>query len=467
MAAANNKRKSASDNDREPILDRMPPSDGNAERSVLGSMMIDPEAVGKAVELLQPEDFYKGSHREIFAAMVEQFSVNEPVDILTIGSNLNRSGKLEEVGGNYYLAELANQVASAANVEYHARIVLEKSMLRRLISISTEISGMAFEGTEKATDLIDQAEQKIFSLSERGLRKGFEHIHPILKHTFETIEHYHSRKGTVTGVPSGFNELDNLTSGFQGSDLVIVAGRPSMGKTAFCLNLARNAAVDHGVGVAFFSLEMANYQLAMRLLCSEARVDAHRVRTGTLENDRWPRLAEAAGRLYKAPIFIDDTPGISILELRAKARRLMAEHRIGMIVIDYLQLIHGPRTDNRQQEISMISQSLKALAKELNVPVLALSQLSRAVESRTDKKPMLSDLRESGAIEQDADVVMFVFREEFYGQSDQEGLAEIIIGKHRNGPIGTAHLRFQKRYVRFENMDTAHEGYFAMDNSSF
>lgn len=466
MATPSKKKNAAGTND-EIVLDRMPPNDVTAERSVLGSMLIEPEAVGKAIEILNAEDFYKGSHREIFAAMIEQFSVNEPVDFLTIASNLNRRGKLEEVGGNYYLTELANQVASAANVEYHARIVLEKSLLRRLISIATEVSGMAYDGAEKATDLIDKAEQKIFSLSERGLRKGFEHIHPILKHTFETIEKYHTRKGTVTGVPSGFTELDHLTSGFQGSDLVIIAGRPSMGKTAFCLNIARNSAVDHGVGVAFFSLEMANYQLAMRLLCSEARVDAHRVRTGTLENDKWPRLAEAAGRLYKAPIYIDDTPGISILELRAKARRLLAEHRIGMIVVDYLQLVHGPRTDNRQQEISMISQSLKALAKELNVPVVALSQLSRAVESRTDKKPMLSDLRESGAIEQDADVVMFVFREDFYGQSDQEGLAEIIIGKHRNGPIGTAHLRFQKKYVRFENLDSTHDAYFNMDNNSF
>lgn len=464
---ANAKKNFDSNRPDEPVLDRMPPHDMTAEKAVLGSMLIDPEAVSKAIEILKAEDFYKGSHREIFNAMIEQFSVNEPVDILTVAATLTRHGKLDEIGGNYYLTELANNVASAANVEYHARIVLEKSLLRRLISISTEISGMAYNASEKATDLIDRAEQKIFSLSERGLRKGFEHIHPILKHAFETIEKYHSRKGTVTGVPSGFRELDNLTSGFQGSDLVIVAGRPSMGKTAFCLNIARNAAVDTGVGVAFFSLEMANYQLAMRLLCAEARVDAHRVRTGTLENDKWPRLAEAAGRLYKAPIYIDDTPGISILELRAKARRIMAEHKVGLVIIDYLQLVHGPRTDNRQQEISMISQSLKALAKELNVPVIALSQLSRAVEARTDKKPMLSDLRESGAIEQDADVVMFVFREDFYGQSDQEGIAEIIIGKHRNGPVGTAHLGFQKKYVRFENLDTSHDAYFAAEDASF
>lgn len=451
----------------EPVLDRLPPQDLAAERAVLGSMLIEPEAVSKAIELLQPDDFYKYSHREIYRAMQDLFTRTEPVDILTVAASLSRSNLLEEIGGNYYLTELGNNIPSAANVEYHARIVLEKSLLRRLITISNEISGLAYEATEKATDLIDRAEQKIFSLSERGLRKGFIHIDPILKSTFETIENYHARKGTVTGVPSGFRELDEMTSGFQSSDLIIVAGRPSMGKTAFCLNIGRNAAVDYGVGVAIFSLEMASYQLAMRLLCSEARVDAHKVRTGHLEDDKWQRLSRAAGRLYRAPIFIDDTPGISILELRAKARRLLVEHKIGLIVVDYLQLVHGPRTESRQQEISMISQSLKALAKELNVPVIALSQLSRAVESRSDKKPMLSDLRESGAIEQDADVVMFVYREDFYGQSEHEGVAEIIIGKQRNGPVGSAFLSFQKKFVRFENLDSQHAEHSPMDQPSF
>ncbi|RMD96973.1 MAG: replicative DNA helicase, partial [Calditrichaeota bacterium] len=296
--------------------------------------------------------------------------------------------------------------------------------------------------------------------SERGLRKSFEHIHPILKKTFDTIEGMHQQKGGVTGVPTGFIKLDELTSGFQNSDLIIIAGRPSMGKTAFALNIARNAAVDHNIGVAIFSLEMANYQLAMRLLCSEARVDAHLVRTGMLKEDKWKRLSLAAGRLYTAPIFIDDTPGINLLELRAKARRIMVEHKIGMIIVDYLQLIHGPRTESRQQEISTISQSLKALAKELNIPVVALSQLSRAVESRVDRRPMLSDLRESGALEQDADVVMFVYREDAYGQTENEGVAEIIIGKQRNGPTGTVQVGFQKKYVRFDNLDTYHGDYF-------
>ncbi len=443
----------------EPVLDRMPPQDNTAEKAVLGSMLIAPEAVGKALEILQSDDFYKGAHREIFRVMQELFAKTEPIDILTVGDALQKEKKLEEIGGNYFLTQLSNNIPSAANVEYHARIVLEKSLLRRLINISTEISGLAYESSEKASELIDTAEQKIFALSERGLRKGFRGIGSIIKETFETIEKYHShhKKGALTGVPSGFKKLDELTSGFQPSDLIIIAGRPSMGKTAFCLNIGGNAAVLFGVGVAIFSLEMASYQLALRLLCSEARVDAQKVRTGSLEPDKWTRLADAAGRLHSAPVFIDDTPGISILELRAKARRLKAEHDVGLIIVDYLQLLHGPRNESRQQEISMISQSLKALAKELNVPVIALSQLSRAVESRTDKRPMLSDLRESGAIEQDADVVMFVFREDFYGPAEHEGLAEIIIGKQRNGPIGNVNLLFQKRFVRFENLEMQHE----------
>ena len=447
------------------IQDRLPPQDVNSEMAVLASMLIAPEAVGKGIEILEPEDFYRQSHRLVFSAMVDLFTRTEPVDIVTVRGILEKSGKMDVIGGSQYLAQLANNVPSAANIEYHARLVLEKSLLRRLIAISTEVSAQAYQATEKATDVIDKAEQKIFALSERGLRKGFVHIDPILKDTFKAIEGFSARKGTVTGVPSGFRALDEMTSGFQAADLVIVAGRPSMGKTAFCLNLARNSAVNYGVGVGFFSLEMASYQLAMRLLTAEARVDAHKVRTGALETENWQRLSRSAGRLYSAPMFIDDTAGISILELRAKARRLKAEHNIGMIVIDYLQLITGPRSDNRQQEISMISQSLKGLAKELNVPVVALSQLSRAVEARTDKRPMLSDLRESGAIEQDADIVMFVYRDEFYGHTENEGMAEIIIGKQRNGPIGTVNLAFVKKYVRFENLDNQSDSQFQLPDS--
>lgn len=439
----------------EPEIDRIPPHDLDAERAVLGSMLINKDAVGKAVELLKPDDFYRGVHQEIFAVMVDLFARNEPVDVLTVATELTRKNKLEEIGGNYYLTQLGNSVPSAANVEYHARIVLEKSLFRKLIAISTSIISEAYDASERATDLIDKAEQRIFSLSERGLRKSFEHIHPILKKTFDTIEGFHQRKGQVTGVPTGFTQLDELTSGFQPSDLIIVAGRPSMGKTAFCLNIARNAAVDYNVGVGIFSLEMASYQLAMRLLCSEARVDAHKVRTGALEESKWQRLSRAAGRLYSAPIFIDDTPGISILELRAKARRLVAEHKIGMIIIDYLQLIRGPRAESRQQEISMISQSLKALAKELDIPVVALSQLSRAVEARTDRRPMLSDLRESGAIEQDADVVMFIYREEMYKGKDatRPNIASVLIKKHRNGPTGEVELYFNHDTVSFSDLE--------------
>lgn len=460
--AQNNAKTSPRDDD---SIDRLPPQDLNAERAVLGSMLIEPEAVVKAIEILHAEDFYRDAHKDIFAAMASLFTDAEPVDALTVASRLSRENRLEAVGGNYYLTGLANSVASAANVEYHARIVLEKSLLRKLILTSTDIISRAYAGGDRATELIDQAQQSIFSLSERGLRRSFEHLHPILKKTFETIESFHNRKGTVTGVPSGFRQLDELTSGFQDSDLIIVAGRPSMGKTAFCLNVARNAAVDHGVGVGFFSLEMANYQLAMRMLCAEAKVDAHKVRTGSLEKDKWRRLSDAAGKLYNAPMYIDDTPGISILELRAKARRLLVEHNIGLLVVDYLQLIRGQRSESRQQEISMISQSLKALAKELNIPVIALSQLSRAVESRTDRRPMLSDLRESGALEQDADVVMFVYREDAYGPSENEGLAEIIIGKQRNGPTGTVQLGFLKKFVKFENLDSFHQDYNAQPDA--
>ncbi|KAA3659813.1 MAG: replicative DNA helicase [Calditrichaeota bacterium] len=438
--------------DKQPQIDRLPPQDMTAERAVLCSMLIEQEAVGKALEILQPEDFYKRSHSEIFRAMVSLFSRTEPIDMLTVADELSRKNLLDEVGGNYYLTELSNAIPSAANVEYHARIVLEKAFYRRLISISTEISQMAYEASEKATDLIDKAEQQIFALSERGLRKGFQHIEPVLKETFSTIENYHHQEDAVNGVPSGFTDLDNKTAGFQNSDLIILAARPSMGKTALCLNMARNASVDHGIGVGIFSLEMAGYQLALRLLTAEAKVDAHLVRTGKLPKEDWKRLSIAAGRLSDANIFIDDTPGISVLEIRAKARRLMAEHKIGMIIVDYLQLVHGPVTESRQQEISMISQSLKSLAKELDIPVIALSQLSRAVESRTDKRPMLSDLRESGAIEQDADVVMFVYRDDFYDQSQTDSTAEIIIGKQRNGPIGTVELQFLKQYVLFTNL---------------
>jgi replicative DNA helicase len=448
--------------DREAMTERMPPHAIDAEMAVLGSMLIDKEAVTKCMELMDETAFYRTAHVRIFQAAMNLDSHGTEIDYLTITDELQKMNVLEEVGGPYYITELANKVPSAASVEYYAKIVLEKSLLRKLIEVSTEIAREAFEAREDAADVLDGAEQKIFSLSEKKLRKGFQPIAPILGETFDIIDSFHRRKGSVTGTPTGFKRLDERTSGFQNSDLIIVAGRPSMGKTAFCLNIARNAAVDYGVPVGIFSLEMSNTQLAMRMLCSEARVDSHKVRTGRLAESEWPKLSTSVGRLAEAPIFIDDTPALNVLEIRAKARRLKAEKKIGMVVIDYLQLVKGPKgSESRQIEISLISQALKALAKELNIPVVALSQLSRAVESRGgDRRPILSDLRESGAIEQDADVVMFIYRSEMYGPTEDSGIAEIIIAKQRNGPTDTVKVHFHKDYVLFANLDESHEESF-------
>ncbi len=437
------------------LIDRLPPQDLHAERAVLGAMLQESGAVSKAFEILEDWVFYTSNHQKIFQAMQALFEHNHPIDVLTTGAQLQRMQALDSVGGNYYLTELVASVPSAANAEYHARLVLEKALLRRLIGVATEISAEAFEAKEPVDELLDKAEQRIFALSERGLRRGFESINPVLHKTFEQIESYHKRGGGVTGVATGFKDLDEITSGLQPADLIIVAGRPSMGKTAFCLNMARNVAVDSKIGVGIFSLEMANYQLAMRMLCSEARVNSHLVRTGKLPTTQFKRLVTGVGRLAEAPLFIDDTPALSVMEIRAKARRLVAEKNVGLFIVDYLQLVRGPRTaESRQIEISMISQALKALAKELSVPVIALSQLSRAVEQRTgDKRPQLSDLRESGAIEQDADVVMFIYRPEVYTKELNDSTAEIIIGKQRNGPTGTVNLMFLKDYVLFANLD--------------
>jgi replicative DNA helicase len=436
-------------------IDRLPPQDLHAERAVLGAMLQESGAVSKAFEILEDWAFYTSDHQKIFKAMQVLFEHNHPIDVLTAAAQLQRMQALDSIGGNYYLTELVASVPSAANVEYHARIVLEKALLRRLIGVSTEISAEAFEAKEPVEELLDKAEQRIFALSERGLRRGFESINPVLHKTFEQIESYHKRGGGVTGVATGFKDLDEITSGLQPSDLIIVAGRPSMGKTAFCLNIARNVAVEAKIGVGIFSLEMANYQLAMRMLCSEARVNSHLVRTGKLPREHFSRLVRGVGRLAEAPLLIDDSPALSGMEIRAKARRLVAEKKVGLFIVDYLQLVRGPRTaESRQIEISMISQALKALAKELNAPVIALSQLSRAVEQRTgDKRPQLSDLRESGAIEQDADVVMFIYRPEVYAKELNDSTAEIIIGKQRNGPTGTVNLMFLKDYVLFANLD--------------
>ena len=442
---------------------RLPPQAVDVEQAVLGAMLIEREAIPKAVEILPADSFYDPRHEKIYAAMGALFERGNPVDLITLSEELKRRGDLEAVGG-YYLTELTAGVASAANVEYHARIIAEKSLLRKLITTMTGVVGEAYDPTTDAFDLLDDAERQIFQISESQLRKGVVAMKDVMMGTVAHLESIHGQTGGITGVPSGLNALDAMTGGWQPSDMVVIAARPSMGKTALSLAVTRNAALhpEKPAGVAYFSLEMSAQQLAQRLLTSEARVDAQRARTGRLHDDDWPKLAKAAGRLSAAPIFIDDTPGLGILELRAKCRRLKAEHDIGLVIVDYLQLMHGSgggKNANREQEIAQISRSMKGLAKELNVPVLALSQLSRAVETRGgDKRPQLSDLRESGSIEQDADVVMFIYRAERYGitvdesGNSTEGLGELIIGKQRNGPIGNVKVAFVNQYARFENL---------------
>jgi replicative DNA helicase len=448
---------------------RVPPQAKDVEESVLGSMLIEREAIPKAVTVLQADDFYVPKHRRVFEAMLSLFERGNPVDIVTLTEELKRRKELDDVGGSYFLSELTNTVASAANVEHHARIIAEKSLLRQMIETMTELVSEAYDPGADAFELLDTAEGRIFEISENQLRKAGTSMKDVLKETFEKLQDIDEQSDGVTGVPSGFHRIDDLTGGWQDSDLVIVAARPSMGKTSFALSCARNAALhpEEQTPVAIFSLEMSSQQLAQRLLTSEARVDVQRARTGRLSEDDWPKLSRAAGKLFEAPIFIDDTPGLSVLELRAKCRRLKSEHDIGMVVVDYLQLMHGKNLRsgaNREQEIAHISRSLKGLAKELEVPVIALSQLSRAVENRGgDKRPQLSDLRESGSIEQDADVVCFIYRAERYGitaddrGNSTEGIAEIIFGKQRNGPVGTAELAFVKQYARFENLTTYYD----------
>lgn len=443
---------------KEDTVGRIPPQVPELEAAVLGAMMLEKDAAYKVIELIDETCFYKESHRKIFFVIVSIFERNEAIDILTVSEELKKRNLLDKVGGTYYLTECVNQVTTAANVEFHAKVILEKSLLRKLIETGTKIVTESYDESGEAYDLLDKAEQMIFEISEKRLRKGFDEIKPYLHEAFEMIDSYRKRKGFVTGVATGFDELDKETSGFQNSDLIIIAGRPSMGKTAFCLNIARNAAIEDKVPVGFFSLEMANHQIAMRLLCSEAEVSSHLVRTGRLPDNEWQKLSMSVGSLSEAPIFIDDSGSLGILEIRSKARRLKAEKNIGLLIIDYLQLVTGPfRSENRVQEISMITRSLKALAKELRIPVVALSQLSRAVEKRGEnKKPILSDLRESGAIEQDADVVIFIHRQELYPEhkKEDEGKAEIIIGKQRNGPVGTIKLAFRKDFAKFGELES-------------
>ena len=440
-------------NDKKAIVNVQPHSI-DAEIAVLGSMLSSKEAVSKTIQWLRPEHFYKESHGKIYSSMLILFEKGDPIDTISVIEVLKKNNDLDSVGGTYFISGLVESVPTAAHAEQYSKIVLEKALLRKLISLSHEIAKEAYDDSQEVTDILDNVEKSIFMITQNQLRGGFQHINSIVVESLEKLENINSKKGSVIGVPSGLYELDDITSGFQEGDLIIVAGRPGMGKTALALSMLRNAALDANIGVGMFSLEMANHQLAMRLLCAEARVDSHYVRTGKLPSKLWKNLGISAGDLENAPIYLDDTPALNILELRAKARRLKAEHDIGMIVVDYLQLMQGPRgVESRQQEISVISRSLKALAKELNIPVIALSQLSRAVEQRSDKQPQLSDLRESGAIEQDADVVIFLYRPWVYSQEDEdEGKANIIIAKQRNGPTGNIQATFISKYARFENL---------------
>ncbi len=433
-------------------LNQVPFSE-EAELAVLGSMLSSKEAVSKSIQWLNSDFFYKDSHSKIFSVMVNLFEKGEPVDTVAVIELLKQNKELEKVGGTYFITGLVDVVPTAAHVEQYSKIVMEKALLRNLITLSHNIAKKAYDASKEVSEILDDVERSIFNITQNRLKGGFTQINPILLEALEKLEKTRSKGGSVIGVPSGLVDLDEITSGFQEGDLVIVAGRPGMGKTSLALSMLRNAALDHKIGVGMFSLEMSNSQLAMRLLCSEARVDSHFVRTGKLPPKLWKNLGISAGELEEAPIFLDDTPALTVLELRAKARRLKAEKDVGLIVVDYLQLMQGPKSiESRQQEISVISRSLKALAKELNIPIIALSQLSRAVEQRADRKPQLSDLRESGAIEQDADVVIFLYRPWIYSQEeDDEGKAEIIVSKQRNGPTGTIRASFINKYAKFEN----------------
>jgi replicative DNA helicase len=449
----------------DPFRDRRPPYSEEAETAVLGAMLMDQDAILRATEHVDDTMFYREGNRRIFRAMVAIVERGEVVDPLLLADELARRGDLEVAGGKDYIAFLVDAVPTSANVEYHARIVKEKALQRRLIETCTALITQAYEGRSTAADLLDEAEQRVFQVSQQRGMQGFVRIKELMWPTMERIEALQRGGKTITGVPSGFTDLDEMTSGFQNADLIILAARPSMGKSSLVLNIAQFAAIEKHTPVAVFSLEMSKESLLQRMLTSEARVDAQRLRKGMLRDEDFTRMARAAGTLSAAPIWIDDTSGISLLEIRSKARRLRADAKIELVIIDYLQLIAGPSSESRQQEISLISRSLKALAKELNVPVIALSQLSRAPEQRAgDHRPQLSDLRESGAIEQDADVVMFIYRQEVYdGPTDKdgnslEGRAEVIVGKQRNGPIGFVNLFFHKSYTRFENYSARRDG---------
>jgi replicative DNA helicase len=435
--------------------ERALPHNADAERTVLGAILVDNAAFNSAAEILGRDDFHREAHRRIFEAMAALTERSQPIDTVTVKDELVRQAALEAVGGATYLASLVDGMPRIQNVEHWSRIIKEKAVLRSLIHAGNRIVQSAYEAEDEAAAILDRAEKSIFEIAEHRIRQGFVSIREIVKESFRTIDQLSQSKELVTGLPTGFVDIDEMTSGLQKGDLIVVAARPAMGKTSFCLNIAQNASIRAGETVGLFSLEMSKEQLVLRLLCADARVDSHRLRTGNLQEKDWARLAKAYADLSAARIFIDDSATLTPLEMRAKCRRLKAEHGLGLVIVDYLQLVTGAgRVENRQQEISSISRSFKGLAKELNVPVIALSQLSRAPEARTDKRPQLADLRESGAIEQDADVVMFIYREEEYKPSDENrGVAEIIIGKQRNGPTGNRKLAFIKEFTRFENLE--------------
>ncbi|MCA0756340.1 replicative DNA helicase [Paenibacillus sp. N4] len=442
------------------MFDRVPPQNLEAEQAVLGAVLLQAEALIAAMERIRSDDFYSGPHRNIFEAMVELAEDNQPVDLVTLTAHLQDRQLLEEIGGVSYLAKLANAVPTAANIDYYAQIVEEKSMLRRLIRTATNIVSDGYANSEDVGVLLGDAEKKILEISNRRSGGGFISIRDVLMEVFEKVEQLYADRGGTTGIPSGFTDLDRMTAGFQRSDLIIVAARPSVGKTAFALNIAQNVGVRARETVAIFSLEMSAAQLVQRMVCAEGNVDAQRMRTGHLEGDDWEKLTMAIGALSESEVYIDDTPGITVAEIRSKCRRLKKERGLGMILIDYLQLIsgRGKAGENRQQEVSEISRTLKHIARELEVPVIALSQLSRGVEQRQDKRPMMSDLRESGSIEQDADIVAFLYRDDYYDkESEKKNIIEIIIAKQRNGPVGTVELAFLKQFNKFVSLDRTHE----------
>ncbi|WP_226639118.1 replicative DNA helicase [Priestia flexa] len=438
------------------FADRLPPQNIEAEQAVLGAIFLEPSSLTLASELLIPEDFYRAAHQKIFTCMLKLSDQGEPVDLVTVTSDLANQKILEEIGGVAYLSDLANSVPTAANIEYYAKIVEEKSILRRLIRTATDIASEGYAREDEVEVLLNEAEKNILEVAQRKNTGVFQNIKDVLVQTYDNIEVLHNRKGDITGIPTGFTDLDHMTAGFQRNDLIIVAARPSVGKTAFALNIAQNVATKTDENVAIFSLEMGAEQLVMRMLCAEGNIDAQRLRTGSLTSEDWGKLTMAMGSLSNAGIYIDDTPGVRVGEIRSKCRRLKQEGGLGMILIDYLQLIqgNGRSGENRQQEVSEISRSLKALARELQVPVIALSQLSRGVEQRQDKRPMMSDIRESGSIEQDADIVAFLYREDYYEKdTENQNIIEIIIAKQRNGPVGTVQLAFVKEYNKFVNLE--------------